>query len=196
MTRRSRDDVVSAAGRLFAERGYHGTSMRDLGRELGLMGSSLYAHIEGKQELLVEVIDRGAGLFRESSDCALAVEGDTTDRLRALIAGHVAVVLDHRDEVGTFLNEAAALDDGARLGVLAARDNYEAAFRRVLLEGAADGSFRSDLDAKTGSIFILSILNAIGRWYREDGLVDRDELVDRIVAFSLEGIAPSVRATV
>lgn len=196
MTRRSRDDVVSAAGRLFAERGYHGTSMRDLGRELGLMGSSLYAHIEGKQELLVEVIDRGAGLFRESSDRALAVEGDTTDRLRALIAGHVAVVLDHRDEVGTFLNEAAALDDGARLGVLAARDNYEAAFRRVLLEGAADGSFRSDLDAKTGSIFILSILNAIGRWYREDGLVDRDELVDRIVAFSLEGIAPSVRATV
>lgn len=196
MTRRSRDDVVSAAGRLFAERGYHGTSMRDLGRELGLMGSSLYAHIEGKQELLVEVIDRGAGLFRESSDRALAVEGDTTDRLRALIAGHVTVVLDHRDEVGTFLNEAAALDDGARLGVLAARDNYEAAFRRVLLEGAADGSFRSDLDAKTGSIFILSILNAIGRWYREDGLVDRDELVDRIVAFSLEGIAPSVRATV
>jgi AcrR family transcriptional regulator len=196
MTRHSRDDVVSAAGRLFAERGYHGTSMRDLGRELGLMGSSLYAHIEGKQELLVEVIDRGAGLFRESSDRALAVEGDTTDRLRALIAGHVAVVLDHRDEVGTFLNEAAALDDGARLGVLAARDNYEAAFRRVLLEGAADGSFRSDLDAKTGSIFILSILNAIGRWYREDGLVDRDELVDRIVAFSLEGIAPSVRATV
>ena len=49
MSRHNRDDVVSAAGRLFAARGYHGTSMRDLGRELGLLGSSLYAHIEGKQ---------------------------------------------------------------------------------------------------------------------------------------------------
>jgi len=40
-TRNTRADVVQAAGRLFAERGYHGTSMRDLGRELGLQGSSL-----------------------------------------------------------------------------------------------------------------------------------------------------------
>jgi AcrR family transcriptional regulator len=192
MSRHSRDDVVSAAGRLFAARGYHGTSMRDLGRELGLLGSSLYAHIEGKQELLVEVIDRGAGLFQESADHALSVEGSAADRLRALVVGHVGVVLDHRDEVGTFLNEASALDEDARLGVIAARDRYEAAFRLVLRDGTTDGSFRTDLDPRTSSIFILSILNAIGRWYREDGPVNRAELVDRIYAFSVEGIASPV----
>ena len=59
-TRNSRGDVVSAAGRLFAERGYQATSMRDLGKELGMLGSSLYAHVESKQDLLVEVVEEGA----------------------------------------------------------------------------------------------------------------------------------------
>lgn len=192
MTRHSRDDVVSAAGRLFAARGYHGTSMRDLGRELGVLGSSLYAHIDGKQQLLVEVIDRGAGLFQESADRALASSDEPVDQLRALIKGHVGVVLDHRDEVGTFLNEAAALDREARVGVIAARDRYETAFRSVLEAGVTAGSLRDDLDPKTTSIFLLSILNAIGRWYREDGPVDRNELANRIFAFTLDGIGSAM----
>ena len=45
MTRKNRSDVVAAARVLFAEQGFHGTSMRDLGKELGLMGSSLYSHV-------------------------------------------------------------------------------------------------------------------------------------------------------
>ena len=75
VTRNSRSDVVAAAGRLFAERGYHGTSMRDLGRELGLLGSSLYAHVESKQDLLVEVVEEGARLFQDSAEEALARVG-------------------------------------------------------------------------------------------------------------------------
>ena len=58
--RNTRDDVVRAAGRLFADRGYHGTSMRDLGRELGLHGSSLYSHISSKEDLLVDLASRAA----------------------------------------------------------------------------------------------------------------------------------------
>ena len=67
MTRTTREDVVTAAGRLFAADGYDGTSMRDLGREVGLLGSSLYAHVEGKQELLVEIVMRGSVLFEDSA---------------------------------------------------------------------------------------------------------------------------------
>ena len=54
MTRKNRSDVVAAARVLFAEQGFHGTSMRDLGKELGLMGSSLYSHVVSKDELLVD----------------------------------------------------------------------------------------------------------------------------------------------
>jgi AcrR family transcriptional regulator len=187
-TRNSRADVVAAAGRLFAERGYHGTSMRDLGRELGLLGSSLYAHVESKQDLLVEVVEEGARLFEESAQTALAEDGTSSERLRSLIAGHVGVMLDNPDVVRTFLNEARMLDEEHRARVIAARDSYEKAFREAIAEGVAGGEFRKDVDPKITSIFILSILNAVERWYRPSGPLDRQGLVDGVVSMTLSGI--------
>ena len=189
MSRNNRADVVSAAGRLFAARGYHGTSMRQLGRELGMLGSSLYSHVDGKQDLLVEVVERGAGFFQASAEDALRVPGTGADRLLALIAGHIGVVLDHIDEVRTFLYEADALDEQHRQRVIEARDLYEAAFRSVIGEGIDDGSLDA-ADPILAAIFLLSILNAVERWYREGGRVDRGQLVVAIFAFVMEGIAP------
>lgn len=182
-TRNSRDDVVAAAGRLFAERGYHGTSMRDLGKELGLLGSSLYSHVESKQDLLVDVVEEGAGLFEASARAALATEGTSSERLSALISGHVDVLLDNLEISRTFLNEARMLDEEHRATVLAARDHYESAFRKVIADGVADGTFRTDVDAKTAAIYILSILNAIERWYNPEGALDREALVSQVNHF-------------
>ena len=183
MSRTSRADVVEAAGRLFASRGYEATSMRDLGRELGLLGSSLYSHVGSKQDLLVEIVERGARLFEASVEAA--PDGPSgRDRLRALIAGHIDVVLDHRDEVRTFLNEARALDDEHRARVLDARDRYEGAFRSAIAQGVGDGSIAADTDEVLASIFLLSILNALDRWYSESGRIGRGRLADEVLSFS------------
>jgi AcrR family transcriptional regulator len=188
-SKHTRADVVAAAGRLFADKGYHGTSMRDLGKELGLLGSSLYAHVDSKEDLLVDVVAKGAGLFQASAADALALGGSARDRLEALIAGHVDVVLDNLDVARTFLNEARMLNGRHRAQVIDARDAYEEAFRQIIRQGRRDGSFRRDVDPKTGSIFILSILNAIERWYRPDGALSRNQLVARLNAFALTGLS-------
>ena len=185
------EDVVTAAGKLFSARGYHGTSMRDLARELGLIGSSLYSHIDSKADLLVEVVERGAVLFQESADEAMATPGDGLTRLRALVAGHVDVVLDHPDEVRTFLYEAHALDQSHRARVLAARDRYEQAFRTVL-EAGADGRFaayRTSIRAWRPSSFSPSSTPSKGGIAP---MADCPEMnwSDEILAFGLEGIGP------
>ncbi|MGH8924354.1 MAG: TetR family transcriptional regulator [Acidimicrobiia bacterium] len=185
---RTRQDVVRAASRLFASRGYHGTSMRDLAREVGLLGSSLYSHIESKADLLVEVVEQGGALFQAAADRAEGAGGSGADQLTALVEGHLDVVLDHIDEARTFLYEADALDDAHRGRVLAARDKYEAAFRRVLIAGAKDGSFQADLDPTTAAIMILSVLNAVERWYRPRGRLDRGGLAAEILAFCRNGV--------
>ncbi|MEX2133928.1 MAG: TetR/AcrR family transcriptional regulator [Acidimicrobiia bacterium] len=179
-TRNTRADVVATAGRMFADKGYHGTSMRDLGKELGLLGSSLYSHIDSKEDLLVEVVDEGARLFLDSAEKAMAVDGTAGERLSALIAGHVDVVLDHQDVVRTYLNEARMLDEGHRSRVVESRDAYETMFRSVIGEGVDSGEFRTDVDPKIAAIFILSILNALERWYRPEGDLDRDRIVEAI----------------
>ncbi len=186
--RNTRSDVIDAAGRLFAERGYHGTSMRDLGKELGLLGSSLYSHVDSKQDLLVDVVEEGARLFEASAGQAKATPGTARDRLGALIAGHVIVVLDNVDVARTFLNEARMLDAEHRDRIVQARDHYEGVFRSVLADGTGDGSFRSDIDPKMASIYILSVLNALERWYDPTGPLNRDQLTDELRTFLIDGI--------
>ncbi len=188
MTRHSRADIIEAAGRLFAERGYDGTSMRDLGKELGLLGSSIYSHISGKQELLVAIVDEGAALFQASVEQAMASDGTSREKLEAFVAGHIDVVLDHGEVSRTFLSEARSLEPKYRKPILAARDRYESGLRTILAAGRDDGSFRSDLDPTVAGIFILSVLNAIDRWYRSNGRLDRDGLVSAISRFVGDGI--------
>lgn len=163
--------------------------MRDLGKELGLLGSSLYSHVSSKQDLLVEVVEEGARLFEVSAERALATSGTASERLEALIRGHVDVVVDNIEVARTFLNEARMLDGEHRARIIDARDHYEEAFRTVIREGSEDGSYRRDVSPKMTSIFILSILNAIERWYRPDGELDRDALVAEISSFARAGLS-------
>ena len=188
-TRNTRDDVVRAAGRLFADRGYHSNSMRDLGKELGLLGSSLYSHVSSKQDLLVEVVEEGAALFEASADEALKTAGSAADRLDALIAGHVGVVVDNIDVARTFLNEARMLDGEHRSRIVDARDHYEEAFRSVIRTGKEDGWFAADVDPKASSIFILSMLNAVERWYNPYGELDRDALIGKLTQFARSALS-------
>ncbi len=188
MTRLSREDIVIGAGKRFAEHGYHGTSMRDLGDDLGILGSSIYAHVGGKQELLLAVIERGAALFEASSARAVAGHDDAASRLRSLIEGHVDVLVDHEAESRTFLNEAAFLEPAERDRVTAMRDAYESVFRDTIRAGVRAGVFRSDVDPKISGIFVLSVLNAMQRWYHPDGDLSREDLVRSLDDFVTSGL--------
>jgi AcrR family transcriptional regulator len=123
MSRLSRDDIVAGAGRRFALYGYHGTSMRDLGDDLGILGSSIYAHIGGKQELLVAVVERGAAFFEASAAHALESATQPLEILRLLISGHIEVLTEHRSEARTYLTESWVINEVARTKINAARDS-------------------------------------------------------------------------
>jgi AcrR family transcriptional regulator len=183
MTRLSRDDIVAGAGRRFATHGYHGTSMRDLGDDLGILGSSIYSHVGGKQELLVAVVERGAGFFDDAAREAQATEASPEEMMRGLIEGHIGVLLDHRPEARTYLAEVDFLDSDEQRRVNAARDRYEEAFRSTILDGVESGVFRADCDPRLETIYILSILNAMDRWYDESGRLDRSGIADDIYRF-------------
>ncbi len=187
MTTRSREDVVQAAGRLFAARGFHGTSMRDLGDELGLLGSSLYSHVDSKEQLLIEVVQRGAALFQALADSVAASDSPPEDKVAALVRGHVNVITSNQEQSATFLNEARFLPADGRTAIVVLRDRYEATFREVIAAGIASGAFREQNPA-LASIMVLSVLNALTRWYRPTGAQNATEIADAMVAFVMDGL--------
>ncbi len=188
MTRLTRDDIVAGAGRRFATHGYHGTSMRDLGDDLGILGSSIYSHVGGKQELLVAVVERGAAFFEEAAAHALDGDAAPSERMRGLIEGHVGVLIDHRSEARTYLTEVDFLDESVQLRVNIVRDRYEDAFRSTIAAGIDQGAFRKNCDPRLAAIYILSILNALDRWYDEAGRLNATEIVDDLYRFVIAAL--------
>lgn len=185
--RHSRRDILRAAAELFAERGYHGASMRELARRLGLIGSSLYSHVEGKQELLAEVSRHGAARLRLAAEDALEQPGRASARLWQLILGHVDALLACPAEVCTYLELADALEDPVREEVLLERGRYEETFRSVFADGVREGTFRRDLDPELSALFVLSMLNAVEKTHLRDGTLEREALAERIFGFVTSG---------
>ena len=161
--------------------------MRDLGDDLGILGSSIYAHVGGKQELLAAVIERGAAYFDRSAVSAMEQADGPIDALHRLIRGHIDVILDHRSEARTYLSETDFLPPEHAQRITVARDEYELVFVEALEWGRREGVVPDHGTARLHAIYILSILNAIDRWFDEDGPVDRAGLADDIVQFVTSG---------
>jgi AcrR family transcriptional regulator len=164
-----RAEMVSAAARLFSERGYHGTSMQHVAESLGLLRGSLYAHIGSKQELLFDVVDEGADRFLERGARAATLPAPAAERLRTFLVGHAETAIEHIESATVFLNEWRYLSDAPREAIQAKRDAYEALARDIIAGGIAGGEFRPDLDVPLTARLVLSAGNWIYAWYRPGG---------------------------
>jgi AcrR family transcriptional regulator len=90
--------LLAAAARLFAERGYSGTSIEDLGAEAGVCGPALYKHFAGKQAILAAILlDASMGLHAGGQEVLSRTDG--IQALESLVAFHVAFALDNADVI-------------------------------------------------------------------------------------------------
>ncbi len=173
------------AARLFAEKGYHGTSTSDLAEAMGVQKGSLYAHISSKADLLWEVARGGARAFHDALD-ALPDDVPATERIRLALRGHLRVVAEQLDVATVFVREWRYLDGERRSEFLAERRRYEERFRALFREGRELGDLRTDLDDGTATLLALSAANWAYTWLRPDA--DTDELADRFYVHLLEGM--------
>src|SRR2546423_14682617 len=97
-----RSELTREAARLFAEKGYHGTSIGDLAKALGVQKGSLYAHIASKQDLLYETMRDGADAFHAVLD-AIPDDLRATEKIRLALPGHLRVVAEQPDVATVFV---------------------------------------------------------------------------------------------
>jgi TetR/AcrR family transcriptional regulator, cholesterol catabolism regulator len=180
-----RSELTRQAARLFAERGYHGTSIGDLAEAMGVQKASLYHHIASKQQLLHETMLDGARAFHGMLD-ALPEDERPLERIRLAIRGHLRVVGDQLDVATVFMREWRFLEDEARAEIVAERRRYEERFRALFREARELGALRSDLDEASATLLVLSALNWAYTWL-ELGR-ETDELADRFHALLVEGM--------
>src|ERR1700722_4562672 len=168
-----RAQLLDAAARLFRERGYHATSMRDIAKAVGMLSGSIYYHFDSKEEMLLAVYEEGKRRIADAVDAAVNAETDPWRRLEAACAAHLGVLFGSRDftqvMIQTLPHEAGAAE--ARLREL--RRDYEQRFRRLI----DDLKLPPEIDRRYLRLLLFGALNWSHVWYRTNG--DSPEIVAR-----------------
>ena len=180
-----REELTREAARLFAERGFHGTSMDAVAQALGVQKGSLYSLTGSKQELLFETMRSGANAFHAGLD-AVPDDAPAIERVREALRGHLRVVAEQLDVATVFTREWRYLEGAYREEIVAERRRYEERWRGLFRDGVESGDLRTDLDVGATTLLVLSAANWAYTWL-EPGR-DTDELADRFTAIVVDGI--------
>jgi AcrR family transcriptional regulator len=182
------DQVRAAALRLFKEKGYHATSMRDIANAVGMNKGSLYSYIRSKEDLLIPVFDRAQGVLLAEIEQITADQLLTpTDRLRRAIHAHVAAVANNLDVLTVYLSEWRQLATESLATNRTQRERYAALFRRILEDGIASGEFRP-MDTRIAMLGMIGMCNYLFRWYRPDGRLSPDQVADELIEMLMRGV--------
>jgi AcrR family transcriptional regulator len=175
------------AARLFAERGYHGTSINDLAGALGIQKASVYSHIKGKEDLLAEIALAGAAAFHDALD-EVPEDVPGADRLRLALRAHLGVVDRQLDVATVWLQEWRFLSGPARDEFVSERRRYERRIRRLFEAAVQAGDLRADLDIRHATLAFLSLGNWAYTWMTHRTDVGR--VADAFWALLVEGAGP------
>jgi|SRR5947209_612492 len=160
-------EILHAASRVFRRRGLQSTGMRDIAAELEMAVGNLYYYFKDKEALLAFVQEDTLEGLLALAEQARAGRLRADARLSLLIEEHV--VLLNEGIPGSLAHlEVEALTEPWRRTVQDRRDAYERAFREIIEEGMAAGTFRQT-DPKVSAMAILGALNWTVKWFRPDG---------------------------
>ncbi|WP_326836234.1 TetR/AcrR family transcriptional regulator [Amycolatopsis rhabdoformis] len=179
--------IVEIAASLFARKGYHGTSMRDIGREVGVHAGSLYVHIQSKEDLLEAIVHSIMERSERDMEEILAAGGTATEQLRQVAARDLKLIGENKEFATVFFHEWRQLSEPRQQAVIASRDRWETGLRSIITQGIEAGEFR-EADPRIAGIALTSILNWAYVWYSPDGSLTTDELADRFAELLIEGL--------
>ena len=180
----TRARLVEAAIAAFAEKGFHGTTTRDIAAAAGMSPAALYVHHRSKEELLYLISRAGHERTLALVRNAIAMGGTPVEKLR-LVVYDFAVHHANRHTESRIVNyELAALSPDHRTAIRGIRQQIEAEVRGLVESGVASGDFDS-ADPRMAAVALLSLGIDLGRWYREEGAWKPEDIGERYAEMAL-----------
>ncbi len=187
-----RKGILAKTRRLFWEKGYHETTMKDIGNACRCEPSNIYNYFPSKEALLYEIIIQDVGLLVSSIK---HLENDDltspAEQLQSLIKNHINISLGYRRTAKLLFeieSELRILSPAKQKKIFKLRDDYDRILQKIIRRGIDAGVF-AEVDVKLVNYCIASMIIRTRLWYSPRGRLSADEIADGIFKFTLNGIA-------
>lgn len=180
-------EIIRAAAKVFKAKGYHAATVQDIANEVGMLKGSLYYHVQGKEQLLMEVLLSAVEVVRGGLSRLMSSGLPPEEKLKQAVLFHIRAYLEN-EELPVFYNEISSLPVNLLEKINAAIKEYEDMWLAILREGAAAGVFRNDLPLRIVLQGVFGMCNWTYKWYRPEGRLSPEEVGEIFAKLVLEGI--------
>ena len=175
-----RADLIRVSARLFRDRGYDGTTIRDIADAVGMRSGSPFYHFKSKQEILAAVMEEGLLSCLPAVERIVGADLAPRAKFRALVRAHLETVLaEGHDFIPVLLYDWRALSPELRAGIVALRDRYDQLWQAALTELKQAQLIKSD--SKVARLLLMGAINFSVQWYQPGKGCTLDQLADEAV---------------
>jgi len=181
--------ILRTSARIFAEKGYHQTSMRDISRETQVSLAGLYYYCKSKEELLFLIQDNCFGRVLERLEERLKEAAAPVEKMRVVIDNHLSFFAANMAEMKVLSHEADSLAGEMHTHVSGKKQQYTRLVRNILSEVKSErpSAARQQVDLTVATYAFFGMMNWIYNWYDPRGALSVTELVDNITRLFLRG---------
>lgn len=188
MTKNVEDLLLDVAGRLFRQRGFEATTVREIARAAGILPGSLHYRYATKDALLLALMERAIARAIAVIRAAAEEVQDPVEKVRLALRAHLRFLLAGDDGVYVLLYDWRALKGDARAAMIRLRDRYEAFWDGLLYEAAGAGRLRTGVDLKLVRLLGFGAVNWVAQWYSEKGERKPEQIADAFWAYMAFGV--------
>ena len=182
-----KDVIISKAARLFREKGYSATSMRDLAEHVGVEAASLYNHIKSKAEILQEICFKTDNQFMNHITELELSDQKSITKVESILRFHISQMVNHYEEVYVMDREWKHLTDPYLSNMQSQRRSYRQRIAAIIEEGIRKGEIKN-IDAPTAVLIMLHAVSGIESWHRSVKRIGSEMLEDNMVMILVEGL--------
>lgn len=180
-----RDGVLDAAAALFVEHGYAATTLRQIAGAAGIKAGSIYHHFESKDDLFVQILDRGIAVMIDAFEAVEAPRGDAQLRLLAHVRAHLGALFEHGSYTAAHVTAFFTAPIEVRRRVVPVRDSYEQLWNLLLAELLGDVGHR---ELPLLRLVLFGSMNSTIEWFDPNGDTTLDQLAALITDQFLNGV--------
>jgi AcrR family transcriptional regulator len=185
-----RELILAEAAKLFKDRGYSGTSMRDLAGQVGMEAASMYNHIKSKDELLDTICFRISDTYISQLQEIEHTASPYSEKIKSLVRLHIRLMVEDGAAVSVANHDWKYLPEPRLTEFKQARKTYEKGFAALIEAGIAAGEFRP-VNASVALFTVLSAVRWVELWYRPGRGLTAQELENNIITVLLGGLEQS-----
>ena len=181
-----REELLRVSAKLFREKGFDGTTIRDISSAAGMHSGSPFYHFKTKQDILVAVMEQGLAEGLRKTEEVMALPLPPEQKLVRLIRAQLGTILEEgNDFIPVLLYDWRSLSPANRRHIVAMKDRYDALWQQVIDDLQRLGHMPGD--AQLARLLLLGAVNWTGRWYRGDGRLSLDKIAEDAARLFLRG---------